>query len=82
VPAALAYLEKAESVAPDALIAIPPTEAKSLDDFREYYRGLAGATRRPLFIQTTGVPALRVREGGASARHRADAGASKGCGLI
>src|SRR5712692_1462512 len=52
--AALAYLEKAESVAPDALIAIPPTEAKSLDDFREYYRALARATRRPLFIQTTG----------------------------
>src|SRR6185295_1592275 len=52
--AALAYLEKAESVGPDAIIAIPPTEAKSLDDFREYYRALAGATRRPLFIQTTG----------------------------
>jgi hypothetical protein len=30
--AALAYLEKAESVGPDAIIAIPPTEAKSLDD--------------------------------------------------
>src|SRR6266446_9650039 len=52
--AALAYLEKAESVAPDALIAIPPTEAKSLDDFREYYRALARSTNRPLFIQTTG----------------------------
>src|SRR6185503_127320 len=52
--AALAYLEKAESAAPDAIIAIPPTEAKSLDDFREYYRALAGATRRPLFVQTTG----------------------------
>jgi dihydrodipicolinate synthase/N-acetylneuraminate lyase len=52
--AALAYLEKAESVSPDAIIAIPPTEAKSLDDFREYYRALARATRRPLFIQTTG----------------------------
>jgi len=52
--AALAYLEKAESIAPDALIAIPPTEAKSLDDFRDYYRALARATRRPLFVQTTG----------------------------
>src|ERR1700688_1864049 len=29
--AALAYAEKAQSLAPDALIAIPPTEAKSLD---------------------------------------------------
>src|SRR5213595_3762785 len=36
--AALAYAEKAQSLAPDALIAIPPTEAKSLDDFRDYYR--------------------------------------------
>src|SRR5580692_11405823 len=35
--AALAYAEKAQSLAPDALIAIPPTEAKSLDDFRDYY---------------------------------------------
>lgn len=52
--AALAYAEKAESLAPDALIAIPPTEAKSLDDFRDYYRALARATSRPLFIQTTG----------------------------
>ena len=52
--AALSYLEKAEAVAPDAIIAIPPTEAKSLDDFREYYRALARATKRPLFVQTTG----------------------------
>src|SRR5437879_4163154 len=52
--AALAYLEKAESVAPDGIIAIPPTEAKSLDDFRDYYRALARATSRPLFVQTTG----------------------------
>ena len=52
--AALAYAEKAESLAPDALIAMPPTEAKSLDDFRDYYRALARATTRPLFFQTTG----------------------------
>src|SRR5579863_5026794 len=42
--AALAYAEKAESLAPDALIAMPPTEAKSLDDFRDYYRALARST--------------------------------------
>src|SRR3954452_4504513 len=52
--AALAYLEKAHLAEPDAIIAIPPTEAKSLDDFREYYRALARATKRPLFVQTTG----------------------------
>ncbi len=52
--AALAYARHAEELAPDALIAIPPTEAKSLADFREYYRALARVTKRPLFIQTTG----------------------------
>jgi 4-hydroxy-tetrahydrodipicolinate synthase len=51
---ALQYLEQAEKLAPDAVIAIPPKEAKSLDDFREYYRALAGATNRPMFVQTTG----------------------------
>src|SRR5262249_44250187 len=51
---ALAYLEKAESLTPDALIAIPPSEAKSLNDFQDYYRALARATSRPLFIQTSG----------------------------
>lgn len=51
---ALEYAEKADSLAPDALIAMPPTEAKSLADFRDYYRALARATSRPLFVQTTG----------------------------
>jgi dihydrodipicolinate synthase/N-acetylneuraminate lyase len=52
--AMLAYAEKAESLAPDALIAMPPTEAKSLEEYRDYYRALAHATSRPVFIQTTG----------------------------
>jgi dihydrodipicolinate synthase/N-acetylneuraminate lyase len=52
--AALDYARHAEELAPDALIAMPPAEAKSLDDFREYYRALARATKRPFFIQTTG----------------------------
>ncbi|MBK5294458.1 MAG: dihydrodipicolinate synthase family protein [Acidobacteriia bacterium] len=51
---AMEYLQHAESLAPDALIAIPPTEAKSVDDFRRYYAGLAAATKRPFFVQTTG----------------------------
>lgn len=63
--AALDYLRHAEELAPDALIAIPPTEAKSVDDFREYYRALGRATTRPFFIQTTGgakgvVPEVKV----------------------
>ena len=52
--AALAYARHAEKLAPDAIIAIPPSEAKTLDDFRDYYRALAKSTSRPLFIQTTG----------------------------
>ena len=52
--AALEYVKHAESLAPDAIIAIPPTEAKTLDDFREYYRAIAKAAKRPLFMQTTG----------------------------
>lgn len=51
---ALEYVSHAEKLNPDALIAIPPTEAKSLDDFRSYYRAIAKATRRPLFVQTSG----------------------------
>ncbi len=52
--AALEYLRHAETLNPDALIAIPPTEAKSAADFRDYYRSLARNTARPLFVQTTG----------------------------
>jgi dihydrodipicolinate synthase/N-acetylneuraminate lyase len=51
---ALEYAELAEELSSDALIAIPPTEAKSLDDFRDYYRALARITHRPFFIQTSG----------------------------
>lgn len=52
--AALDYLKLAEDLGPDALIAIPPTEAKTVEDFRRYYAALASATRRPLFVQTSG----------------------------
>jgi 4-hydroxy-tetrahydrodipicolinate synthase len=52
--AALGYARHAESLAPDGLIAMPPSQAKSVDDYRAYYRALAGVTKRPFFIQTTG----------------------------
>jgi 4-hydroxy-tetrahydrodipicolinate synthase len=54
VDKAMEFLKKAEDLGPDALIAIPPTEAKSVDDFRRYYATLAAAAQRPLFVQTTG----------------------------
>lgn len=51
---ALEYTRLAEKLEPDGLIAIPPTEASTLDDFRRYYRAIAGETRRPIFVQTSG----------------------------
>ena len=50
----LDYARHAEALAPDAVIAIPPTEAHSLDDYRQYYRALCKTTSRPVFIQTSG----------------------------
>jgi 4-hydroxy-tetrahydrodipicolinate synthase len=50
----LEFAEKAESLNPDALIAMPPYEAKTLDEYRAYYTALARLTKRPIFIQTTG----------------------------
>ncbi|MBI4873504.1 MAG: dihydrodipicolinate synthase family protein [Acidobacteria bacterium] len=52
--AMLEYARRAEELEPDGMIAIPPTEAKTLDDFLNYYRALAGVTKRPIFVQTSG----------------------------
>ncbi len=54
IDAMLEYARHAEKLEPDGMIAIPPTEAKTLDDFLNYYRALAGVTRRPIFVQTSG----------------------------
>ena len=50
----LEYARHAEKLAPDAFIAIPPRQARSLDDYRQYFRALGKATSRPVFIQTSG----------------------------
>lgn len=50
----LEYARHAETLAPDAVIAIPPTKASSLDHYREYYRALCKVAKRPVFIQTSG----------------------------
>lgn len=50
----LEYASHAEKFQPDAMIAIPPKKAASLDDFREYFRALCKLTQRPIFIQTSG----------------------------
>jgi dihydrodipicolinate synthase/N-acetylneuraminate lyase len=51
---AIEYTERAEALEPAALIAIPPREAKSLEDVRDYYHAIASRTRRPVIVQTTG----------------------------
>ncbi|HJZ70329.1 MAG TPA: dihydrodipicolinate synthase family protein [Vicinamibacterales bacterium] len=50
----LEYAHAAEALAPDALIAMPPTTAGSLDEYASYFRALAGVTRRPVIVQTSG----------------------------
>lgn len=49
----LAYARHAESLGPDAMIAMPPKKAKSLSEYREYYTELCKVTSRPVFIQTS-----------------------------
>jgi len=48
------YARRAEALAPDALIAMPPSAATSLDDYRAYFEALGDLTRRPVIIQTSG----------------------------
>lgn len=50
----LDYARRAEALSPHAMIAMPPTTGKSLDDYRGYFRALAGVTSRPVIIQTSG----------------------------
>ena len=50
----LEYARRAEALAPDAMIAMPPSDARSVDDYREYFRALGQATSRPVFVQTSG----------------------------
>jgi 4-hydroxy-tetrahydrodipicolinate synthase len=50
----LEYASFAEKLAPDAVIAMPPNKAESLDDYREYFRALCKMAKRPVFIQTSG----------------------------
>jgi dihydrodipicolinate synthase/N-acetylneuraminate lyase len=50
----LEYAARAEALAPDAVIAMPPTSAASLDDYKGYFRALARAAKRPVILQTSG----------------------------
>lgn len=50
----LDYARAAERLEPDAVIAIPPTSAETIREYREYYAALCNVARRPVFIQTAG----------------------------
>lgn len=50
----LEYARRAEAVNPTALIAMPPSAAHSIEEYREYFRALARATSRPVIVQTSG----------------------------
>jgi len=48
------YARRAEALAPDALIAMPPSAATTLDEYRAYFEALGDLTKRPVIIQTSG----------------------------
>ena len=50
----LEYARRAEALSPDALIAMPPSGAASVGEYREYFRELGRATKRPVIVQTSG----------------------------
>ena len=50
----LEYARHAEALAPDAMIAMPPSAGRSSDEYREYFRALARVTSRPIIVQTSG----------------------------
>ena len=50
----LEYARRAEEMAPDCFIAMPPSTGRSQQDYREYFRALARTTSRPVIMQTSG----------------------------
>jgi 4-hydroxy-tetrahydrodipicolinate synthase len=50
----LEYARRADALAPDALIAMPPSSGQTEADYHEYFRTLAGVTERPVIVQTSG----------------------------
>lgn len=48
------FATKADALGPDAVIAMPPSTGTTMDDYRGYFHALAAATKRPVFVQTSG----------------------------
>src|SRR5258705_4305156 len=49
----LEYARYAESLQPDALIAMPPSAEQTESAYHDYFAALATLSKRPIFIQTT-----------------------------
>jgi dihydrodipicolinate synthase/N-acetylneuraminate lyase len=49
----LDYARYAESLQPDALIAMPPSAEQTEEGYHDYFAALATLSKRPVFIQTT-----------------------------
>jgi dihydrodipicolinate synthase/N-acetylneuraminate lyase len=50
----LEYATRAEALGPDAMICMPPKAGTSQNDYYEYFKALAGVTKRPVILQTSG----------------------------
>lgn len=50
----LEFTRRAVEVGSDAVIAMPPTSGTSMEEYRAYFRALARAFPRPIFMQTSG----------------------------
>jgi 4-hydroxy-tetrahydrodipicolinate synthase len=50
----LEYTRHADALSPDAVIAMPPTTGKSMDDYLAYFRALGRATKTRVMVQTSG----------------------------
>jgi 4-hydroxy-tetrahydrodipicolinate synthase len=50
----LEFARRAEDLAADAVIAMPPTAGQTMDDYGRYFRSLADVSRRPVIVQTSG----------------------------
>ena len=50
----LEFARRAEDLAADAVIAMPPTTGQTMEDYGRYFRALADVARRPVIVQTSG----------------------------
>ena len=50
----LELARRAEALAADAVIAMPPPTGQTIEDYRQYFRALAQVATRPVIVQTSG----------------------------